>query len=84
LVDPTGTGDVTKTHLKWKIDKAPEGFGSPVIVGDYLYRLHSPGVLRCVNLATGKEVYDERLNGVSTHASPVATADWLRPSLRAM
>lgn len=74
-VDPTGTGDVTKTHLKWKIDKAPEGFGSPVIVGDYLYRLHSPGVLKCMALATGKEVYSERLNGVSNHASPIAAPD---------
>jgi outer membrane protein assembly factor BamB len=74
-VDPTGTGDVTKTHLKWKIDKAPEGFGSPVIVGDYLYRLNSPGVLRCIKLATGEVVYSERLNGVSVHASPIAAPD---------
>src|SRR5207249_2695414 len=25
-VDPTGEGDVTKTHLKWKVDTVPEGF----------------------------------------------------------
>src|SRR5205085_7318521 len=29
-VDPTGTGDVTKTHLKWKKPKVPEGFSSPI------------------------------------------------------
>src|SRR5207244_4309383 len=52
-VDPTGEGDVTKTHLKWKVAKVPEGFGSPVAVGDYLYRLHSPGVVSCWKLADG-------------------------------
>ena len=41
-VDPTGEGDVTKTHLKWKVPRVPEGFGSPVAFGDYLYRLTQP------------------------------------------
>lgn len=70
-VDPTGSGDVTKTHLKWKIANIPDGYGSPVIVGDHLYRLHSPGVLKCLKLSTGEVVYSERLTGVSTHASPI-------------
>ena len=74
-VDPTGTGDVTKTHLRWKIAQVPEGYSSPVAAGGYLYRLHSPEVLKCVNLATGAVVYTERLSGVSTSSSPVATPD---------
>lgn len=74
-VDPTGTGDVTKTHLKWKTGTVPEGYGSPVIVGDHLYRLHSPGVLKCFKLTTGEVVYSERLTGVNGHASPVAVGD---------
>src|SRR5207253_4194363 len=74
-VDPTGTGNVTKTHLKWKLAQVPEGFSSPVIVGEYLYRLHSPEVLKCFRLASGEVVYEERLTGVSTASSPVVTAD---------
>jgi outer membrane protein assembly factor BamB len=74
-VDPTGRGDVSKTHLKWKIPQIPEGFSSPVIVGDYLYRLHNPGVLKCWKLANGELVHAERLEGVSTSASPIATPD---------
>jgi outer membrane protein assembly factor BamB len=70
-VDPTGSGDVTKTNLKWKTATMPEGYGSPVVVGEHLYRLHSPGVLKCMKLATGEVVYSERLQGVSIHASPV-------------
>ena len=71
-VDPTGTGDVTKTNLKWKTGTMPEGYGSPVIVGEHLYRLHSPGVLKCLKLSNGEVLYSERLTGVSIHASPVA------------
>lgn len=74
-VDPTGTGDVTRTHLKWTSRRIPEGLSSPVTAGDYLYRLHSPGVLECIRWATGETVYSERLPGASTASSPVATAD---------
>jgi outer membrane protein assembly factor BamB len=74
-VDPTGTGDVTKTHLKWKVSNVPEGFSSPVIVGEYVYRVHSPGILKSWKLDDGKEVINERLNGVLTASSPIATAD---------
>jgi outer membrane protein assembly factor BamB len=74
-VDPTGIGDVTKTHLRWKLPQVPEGYSSPVIAGEYLYRLHSADVLKCVKLATGEEVFSERLTGVSTASSPVATPD---------
>jgi len=74
-VDPTGAGDVSKTHIKWTVPQVPEGLSSPIIVGDHVYRLHDPGVLRCWKLATGAEVYAERLPGVSTRANPIATPD---------
>ncbi len=74
-VDPTGTGDVTNTHRKWTIPQVPEGFSSPVAAGGYLYRLHNPETLKCYELATGRKVYAERLPGVSTSSSPVATPE---------
>jgi outer membrane protein assembly factor BamB len=74
-VDPTGSGDVTKTHLRWKLALVPEGYSSPVAAGEYLYRLHAPEILKCVKLATGEVIYSERLPGVSTSSSPVATPD---------
>jgi len=74
-VDPAGEGDVSKTHRKWTIPQVPEGFSSPVIVGEHLYRLHSPGVLKCWKLSTGEQVYAERLQGVSTASSPIVTPE---------
>jgi outer membrane protein assembly factor BamB len=71
-VDATGEGDVTATHVKWTIPQVPEGIGSPIIVGDHVYRLHTPGVLKCWQISDGKQVYAERLGGLtSTWASPV-------------
>jgi outer membrane protein assembly factor BamB len=74
-VDPGGAGDVTKTNLKWKVSAVPDGFSSPVIVGDYLYRVHNPDILRSWKLDGGVPVLKERLTGVSTSASLIATAD---------
>jgi outer membrane protein assembly factor BamB len=74
-VAPGGSGDVTKTRRKWKIDRVPGGFSSPVIVGDRLYRLTDPGVLRSWKLATGEEGPSLRLQGVSTAASPFTTPE---------
>ncbi len=75
-IDPTGSGDVTKTHIKWRINTVPEGIGSPIIVNDRVYRLHSPNVLKCWNAEDGKLVYAERLDRLtSTWASPIADAN---------
>jgi outer membrane protein assembly factor BamB len=72
-VDVTG-----KTpSIRWKIPVVPEGFSSPVLVGDCLYRLHSPGVLHGWKWTTGEEVFKERLEGIDAAVSPVATADGL-------
>ncbi|WP_254508052.1 PQQ-binding-like beta-propeller repeat protein [Anatilimnocola floriformis] len=75
LVAADGSGDVAATHVKWKLDQIPEGLSSPAIVGNLLFRLHNPGVLKCVDLTTGEEQYAQRLNGVSVSSSPIITPD---------
>ena len=71
-VDPAGTGDVSATHIRWTGPPVSEAIGSPVIVGSHVYRLQNPGILKCWGVADGKEVYSERLSGISTTwASPV-------------
>lgn len=74
-VDAGGTGDVTATNVKWKLNNVPESLSSPVIAGNYLYRLFGSGVLKCVDRTTGKVVFEERLDGVSGSASPFAVKD---------
>jgi outer membrane protein assembly factor BamB len=74
-VDATGAGDVTKTHLKWTYPQIPEGLSSAIIYGDFVYRTHNPETLKCIRLSTGELIFNERLPGISTWASPFATPD---------
>jgi outer membrane protein assembly factor BamB len=72
-IDPTGTGEVTGTGIRWKVPQVPEGISSPLILGGRVYRLHQPGVLKCWSAADGAAVFSARLEGISsTWASPIA------------
>jgi outer membrane protein assembly factor BamB len=72
-VDPTGSGDVSATHVRWTITQRGEALSSPIVVGPYLYRLRTPGFLQCWEMASGKEMYSQRLADISTNwASPIA------------
>jgi outer membrane protein assembly factor BamB len=74
-VDPTGHGDVSKTHVRWRVRVTAPAGSSGIVVGDYLYRACDGDVLRCWKVASGGLVYEERLPGVSPGASPIATPD---------
>jgi outer membrane protein assembly factor BamB len=71
VVDPTGRGDVSQTHLKWTIGPASEGLSSPVAFGEYVFRLNSPNVLRCARIAEGDELFKDRVEGVNSSVSPI-------------
>lgn len=67
-----GHGDVTKSNLVWQ-SKVGSYVPSPVVLGDYLYFVDDKGVACCLEAATGKQVYRERLpTAGSTYASLVA------------
>ncbi|MHC4243689.1 MAG: outer membrane protein assembly factor BamB family protein, partial [Planctomycetota bacterium] len=58
-----GSGDVTDTHVVWKMTKDVSHESSPVLVGDLLYSLSDTGVLICKQATTGETVWTERLEG---------------------
>lgn len=69
-----GRGDVTKTHVLWRVPKG-SNVGSPVYHDGHLYwASDSGGVAFCQEAATGKVVYSERL-------SPAAGQVWASPVL---
>jgi outer membrane protein assembly factor BamB len=74
-VDPTGAGEVTKTHLKWTVPQISEGLSSAIIAGERVWRSHGPEILKSFDLKTGERVLNERLSGISTWASPIATPE---------
>ncbi|MGD0538807.1 MAG: PQQ-binding-like beta-propeller repeat protein [Verrucomicrobiota bacterium] len=65
-----GQGDVTSTHVAWKLP-TPIGFmPSPLLVGRELYLLNDDGVVTCVDALNG-EVLGKFRTGGSYAASPV-------------
>ena len=58
-----GTGDVTETHVVWRMTEHAPHESSPVLVGDLLYLMSDKGVLTCKEAATGKTVWSQRLDG---------------------
>ena len=62
-VRPDGQGDVTDSHVAWKLTKGVPNKPSPVICGDLLFMVHDTGRLSCVEMKTGKLVWEEHLHG---------------------
>lgn len=70
-IDPTGTGNVTETHLRWKLDRQMPHSPSPVLVGSELYVVSDKGIASCLDAKTGEIHWQERLGG-NYSASPLA------------
>lgn len=57
-----GTGDVTESHRLWHVTKKnPQRIGSGIILGDSLFMANAgPGIIQCLDLATGEPRWEER------------------------
>ncbi|HAH22596.1 MAG TPA: quinonprotein alcohol dehydrogenase [Prolixibacteraceae bacterium] len=60
-VDPTGTGDVTKTHVPWETGEDVPQISTPVIVDSLIYMVHERGDLTCLNARDGKVIWKTKL-----------------------
>ena len=58
-----GKGDVTATHIAWKIEKAAPHNPSMAVIGDELYFVADNGILSCVDAKSGQVHYSERCTG---------------------
>ncbi len=73
-IDPTGSGDVTTTHVLWRQSKGMPLMSSPIRLGDRLYTVTDTGILHALNHADGELVWRERLGGKFS-SSPFASGD---------
>lgn len=60
-VDPTGTGDVTKTLVKWEVAEDVSQISTPVIVDSLIYMVHERGELTCLSAKTGAVIWKTKL-----------------------
>ena len=73
-----GTGDVTNTaQLVWSYNKGTAYVPSPILFGEYLYLMTGNGSVSCLDIKTGKVLYEgARVPKATTFmASPVAFED---------
>lgn len=70
-IDPTGSGNVTETHVRWRLDRAAPHTPSPLVVGSELYCVSDNGIAICVDVRSGAEHWRKRLGG-NFSASPFA------------
>jgi outer membrane protein assembly factor BamB len=72
-VRPDGKGDVTETHVAWKLAKGAPNTPSMLVVGDELYAVSDAGIASCLDARTGTVHWSERLGG-DFSSSPVWAA----------
>ena len=58
-----GRGDVTDTHVVWKTSSLVPQTPSPVLVGDLFFMINDTGTTTCLEAATGRQVWRERIRG---------------------
>jgi outer membrane protein assembly factor BamB len=75
-VRPDGSGDVTKTHVAWRLERGVPLTPSPIVVGSDVYLVNDAGILTSIDAQSGRVRWQQRLGG-SYSASPIAAAGHL-------
>ena len=62
-IDPSGSGDVTETHLKWTFGTSVPQTPSLVCFENQVIMASDNGIATAVDLESGKEIWKKRLGG---------------------
>jgi outer membrane protein assembly factor BamB len=65
-----GTGDVTNSHVDWRLNSRVAKTASPILVDGRIYMISDDGIVNCVDAATGEPVWQKRIGGAIA-ASPI-------------
>jgi outer membrane protein assembly factor BamB len=65
-----GRGDVTDTHVAWRISKQVPAMSSPIVVGRVIYMMSDQGVVTCADAKSGDVLFRQRVGG-NYSASPL-------------
>ena len=70
-IDPTGTGDVTDTHVAWRSNRNCAYVPAPIVAGGRFLLASDDGVASCYEAAGGERLWNARI-GTHYSGSPVA------------
>jgi outer membrane protein assembly factor BamB len=65
-----GHGDVTKTHVTWKVTRQIPRNPSPLLIDNLLFAVNDNGIVSCFDARTGKAHWQKRIGG-NFSASPI-------------
>ena len=69
-IDPSGSGDITETHIEWKETKRMPPRASPIFFKGLLFVVDRNGYISCLEAKTGKSLWQKRMKGRFS-ASPI-------------
>jgi outer membrane protein assembly factor BamB len=69
-IRPDGEGNVTETHVAWKLAKSAPHTPSPLIVGENVFIVSDAGIATLLNAKSGEQVWQKRIGG-NYSASPL-------------
>lgn len=69
-IKPDGRGDVTDTHVVWRMEKQVPHTPSMLVVGDDIFMVADKGLVTCADAKTGAIHWQERVSGPCS-ASPL-------------
>jgi outer membrane protein assembly factor BamB len=72
-VTPGGRGDVTESHVAWRLTRGVPNKPSLLLVGDLLFMINDAGIASAVEARTGEVAWTARIGG-NYSASPLAAA----------
>ncbi len=65
-----GQGDVSDTHVRWKVDKGIPAKPSPILCEGLIYVIDDTGIASCIEASSGAILWRERIGG-NYSASPI-------------
>lgn len=69
-VQPGGKGNVTDTHVSWRLKRSVPNKPSLIFNDDKIYMIHDGGVASCIDAHSGNPIWQERVGG-NYSASPL-------------
>jgi outer membrane protein assembly factor BamB len=71
-IKPGGSGDITKSHVLWKKVKGVPHVTSAIAYHGKLIMIKDGGIATAYDSASGKQLFQERVDGARFYASPIA------------
>ncbi|MGE3316091.1 MAG: PQQ-binding-like beta-propeller repeat protein [Planctomycetaceae bacterium] len=73
-IDPSGQGNIAKTHIKQKREKIVPYVPTPVVNDNHIYLWTDDGVVTCTEIESGNDVWKQRIGG-NFSGSPICVDD---------